>query len=50
MEAQAQQVARRSLSYSEVLDLATETIRRAREMTHALMREGFIATPPEIPS
>jgi malate dehydrogenase (oxaloacetate-decarboxylating) len=50
MEAQAQQVARRNLSYSQALDLATKTIAHAREMTHALMRDGFIAPPPEIPS
>lgn len=47
MQAQAEQVARLQMSREELLDQATRIIRNAREMTHACMREGFIAPVPE---
>ncbi len=47
MKAQEQGVARVATTYDEEHERATEMIRCAREMTHLLMREGFIPEAPE---
>jgi malate dehydrogenase (oxaloacetate-decarboxylating) len=47
MKAQEQGVARVATTYEEEYERASEMIRCAREMTHVLMREGFIPEAPE---
>jgi malate dehydrogenase (oxaloacetate-decarboxylating) len=47
MKAQEQGVARLQTTYEEEYQRATDMIRCAREMTHMLMREGFIPAAPE---
>jgi malate dehydrogenase (oxaloacetate-decarboxylating) len=47
MKAQEQGVARIKLSYDELLELAKSMIKRSRDMTHMMMREGFIEAAPE---
>ena len=45
VKAQEQGVARKKISYDHLLNNATSMIRRSRELTHTMMREGFI---PEV--
>jgi malate dehydrogenase (oxaloacetate-decarboxylating) len=47
MKAQEQGLARIKLSYDELFAQATSMIKRSRDMTHALMQQGFIAEAPE---
>jgi malate dehydrogenase (oxaloacetate-decarboxylating) len=47
MKAQEQDVARVATTYEEEYERASEMIRCSREMTHLLMREGFIPEAPE---
>lgn len=47
MKAIEQGIARVKMSRNELYELAYTTIRRAREMIHLIMREGFIPPPPE---
>ena len=47
MKAQEQGVARRATTYEEEYERAQTIIRAARDMTRALMDEGFIPTAPE---
>lgn len=47
MQAQAQRLTHRSMSYNELLENAMQIIRNSREATHLLMREGLIAPIPE---
>jgi malate dehydrogenase (oxaloacetate-decarboxylating) len=47
MKAQEQGVARVATTYEEEYERASEMIRCSREMTHLLMREGFIPEAPE---
>ncbi len=47
MKAQEQGVAKLEKSYDELLQNGIKMIRRAREMTQMMMREEFIARPPE---
>jgi malate dehydrogenase (oxaloacetate-decarboxylating) len=46
MKAQEQGVARLAISYEDLLDHARFIIKRSRDLTHTMMREGFIAEPP----
>jgi malate dehydrogenase (oxaloacetate-decarboxylating) len=46
MKAQEQGVARLQMSYNDLLDHAKTIIKRSRDLTHTMMREGFIAEPP----
>jgi malate dehydrogenase (oxaloacetate-decarboxylating) len=46
MKAQEQGVARLQMSYDDLLDHAKTIIKRSRDLTHTMMREGFIAEPP----
>lgn len=46
MKAQEQGVARRTTTYDEEFERASEIIRSARQMTETLMREGFIPAAP----
>jgi len=46
MKAQEQGVARLQLTRKELYEKASAIIRKARETTHLLMREGVIAPPP----
>lgn len=46
MKAQEQGVARLQMSYGDLLDHARSIIKRSRDLTHMMMREGFIAEPP----
>ena len=48
MKAQEQNLARISLSAEELHTRASDIIARARELTQWMMREGFIAPPPEV--
>lgn len=47
LQAQVEQICNSSRSYDELLEHATKTIRAARDMTHSLMREGYIPSVPE---
>ncbi|RME89145.1 MAG: NADP-dependent malic enzyme [Anaerolineae bacterium] len=47
MKAQEQGLARIQMSYQEELENAKRIIKRSREMTQTLMREGFIPEAPE---
>ncbi len=47
MKAQEQGLARITTPYEEEFARAHAIIRRARELTHHMMEEGFIALPPE---
>jgi len=47
MKAQEQHLARISLSAEELHTKASDIIARARGITQWMMREGFIAQPPE---
>lgn len=47
MKAQEQGLARLTTTYEDELARAHAIIRRARELTHHMMEEGFIALPPE---
>ncbi|MCZ7540662.1 MAG: NADP-dependent malic enzyme [Anaerolineae bacterium] len=47
VKAVEQGVARLTTTYDEEYERASEMIRQAREMTHLLMREGFIVEGPE---
>ncbi len=47
MKAQEQGVAGRTLSHSQLLKQAGETIRRARGMVDTMMKEGYIKAPPK---
>jgi malate dehydrogenase (oxaloacetate-decarboxylating) len=47
MKAQEQGVARLKMSYDDLLDQAKVIIKRSRDITRLMMREGFIAEPPE---
>jgi malate dehydrogenase (oxaloacetate-decarboxylating) len=47
IKAQEQGVARIEMGYDELLDKATSIIKRSRDLTHAMMREGFIPQAPE---
>jgi malate dehydrogenase (oxaloacetate-decarboxylating) len=47
MKAQEQGVARVATTYDEEYERASKMIRCSREMTHLLMREGFIPEAPE---
>lgn len=47
LQAQVQCIAGLNKSYNELLEQATQTIRRARDTTHTLMREGHIRPIPE---
>ena len=46
MKAIEQGVARITMTREELLKKSTATIKQAREMTQALMKEGFIPAPP----
>jgi len=46
MQAQQQGVARLQMSYDDLLDRARTIIKRSRDLTQTMMREGFIAEPP----
>jgi malate dehydrogenase (oxaloacetate-decarboxylating) len=46
MKAQEQGVARLQMSYDDLLNHAKTIIKRSRDLTHTMMREGFIAEPP----
>jgi malate dehydrogenase (oxaloacetate-decarboxylating) len=46
MKAQEQGVARLQMSYDDLLNHARTIIQRSRDLTHVMMREGFIAEPP----
>jgi malate dehydrogenase (oxaloacetate-decarboxylating) len=46
MKAQEQGVARLEVSYEDLLNHASSIIKRSRDMTDMLMREGFIPEPP----
>lgn len=46
MKAQEQGLARIQLSYEELLSKAISIIKRSRELTHNMMREGFILEAP----
>jgi malate dehydrogenase (oxaloacetate-decarboxylating) len=46
MKAQEQGVAGLERSYDELFEFATEIIKRSREQTQTMMREGFIAEAP----
>jgi malate dehydrogenase (oxaloacetate-decarboxylating) len=46
MKAQEQGVARLEMSYDELLTHARDIIKRSRDLTHTMMREGFIPEPP----
>jgi malate dehydrogenase (oxaloacetate-decarboxylating) len=47
MKAQAQGLARLTLSYDELYNHAHEIIKRSRDLTHMMMEEGFIANAPK---
>ncbi len=47
MKAVEQKVARVKMSRSELFEIASTTIKRAREETKLLMKEGFIPMPKE---
>jgi hypothetical protein len=47
MKAQEQGLARIPTSYDEELKNAMAIIRRSRQLTQTMMREGFIAEAPE---
>ena len=47
VKAQEQGVARIQMSYDQLLDHASAIIKRSRDLTQMMMREGFIAEPPE---
>ncbi len=47
MKAQEQGIAHIQLSYDELLDQAITKITRSRNLTQAMMAEGFIEQPPE---
>ncbi len=46
MKAQEQGLARVQMGYDELLDSAMTTIKRSRDLTHSMMRDGFIAPAP----
>lgn len=46
MKAQEQGVARISLTYDELYQHAHQIIKRSRDLTHMMMKDGFIAQPP----
>ncbi len=46
IKAQEQGVARLKVSYDELLNHARAIIKRSRDLTHTMMREGFIPEPP----
>ncbi len=46
MKAQEQGVARLSLSHDELYQHAHQIIKRSRDLTHMMMKDGFIAPPP----
>ncbi len=46
IKAQEQGVARLQMSYDDLLSHARTIIKRSRDLTHMMMREGFIAEPP----
>ena len=46
VKAQEQGLARKQISYEDEFKQASEIIRRSRELTHTMMKEGFIAEPP----
>jgi malate dehydrogenase (oxaloacetate-decarboxylating) len=46
MKAQEQGVARLQMSYDDLLNHARTIIKRSRDLTQMMMREGFIAEPP----
>lgn len=46
MKAQEQGVARLQMSYNDLLDHARFIIKRSRDLTQTMMREGFIEEPP----
>jgi malate dehydrogenase (oxaloacetate-decarboxylating) len=47
MKAIEQGIAQIELTYDEAFETATRIIKRSREQTQAMMREGFIAPAPE---
>ena len=47
MMAQKQGVARLEKSYDELLESATRVIKRSRDLTALMMKDGFIQPPPE---
>jgi malate dehydrogenase (oxaloacetate-decarboxylating) len=47
MKAQEQGVARLTMSYDELYDHARTVIKRSRDLTHLMMKEGFIPEAPE---
>ncbi|MEJ2302315.1 MAG: NADP-dependent malic enzyme [Anaerolineales bacterium] len=47
MKAQEQGLARIEMSYDELFEKATSTIRRSRELTQTMMAQDFIAKAPE---
>jgi malate dehydrogenase (oxaloacetate-decarboxylating) len=48
MKAQEQGVARLQMSYDDLLHHARTIIKRSRDLTRTMMREGFIAEPPAV--
>ncbi|MGR8935823.1 MAG: NAD(P)-dependent malic enzyme [Gammaproteobacteria bacterium] len=47
LKAQQQGIAQLNLTAEQVFEQASAIIKRARDLTHAMMREGFIKEPPE---
>jgi malate dehydrogenase (oxaloacetate-decarboxylating) len=47
MKAQEQGVARLEKSYDELLESATKIIKRSRDLTSLMEKQGFIPAPPE---
>ena len=45
IKAQEQGVARLEMSYDDLLNHARTIIKRSRDLTHSMMREGFITEP-----
>ena len=46
VKAQEQGLARKQISYEDEFKQASEIIRRSRDLTHIMMKEGFIPEPP----
>lgn len=47
MKAQEQGIARLEMTYEEIYQHAHKVIKRSRELTHLMMEENFIETPPD---
>jgi malate dehydrogenase (oxaloacetate-decarboxylating) len=47
MKAQEQNIARIELNYDELLDHAKQIIKRSRDLTHTMMKDGYISEAPK---